>query len=161
MLRRFAFVEIDVPKDKQKLKAVVLERVSYDLSRLNNISPDFFVQLNSLVSKFIDFIYSINERRKLGISTIIDVVRYIATGVVVRKEENQWKLLNEAMIDYVLPQFDRLDIDTLRHVHTAASSEIMTEGNNNTIRPEIREFIEKLQQMIAKLEEVSKVFDEK
>jgi MoxR-like ATPase len=162
MLRRFAFVEIDVPTDKQRLKAVVLERVSYDLARLNNISPDFLVQVNSIVSKFIDFIYSISERRKLGISTIIDVVRYIATGVAVRKEENQWKLLNEAMIDYILPQFDRLDIDTLRHVHTAASSGIMTEdNNNNTIRPEIREFIEKLQQMIAKLEEVSKVFDEK
>ena len=46
-------------------------------------------------------------------------------------------------------------------MHTAASSRIMTEDDNNTIRPEISEFIEKLQQMIAKLEEVSKVFDEK
>ncbi len=111
--RRYAFVEIDILNDKEKLKKVVIERADNDLSHLaestviQNLNENDFI-----ITKLIDFVYAINEKRKLGVSTVIDVLRYVLVGNIITKEENGWFLLNEAMVDYILPQFDRLDIDT-------------------------------------------------
>ena len=49
----------------------------------------------------------IRNKRKLGVSTSIDVAKYIAVGYALGSKTNQdedndmqWKLLNEALVDY-------------------------------------------------------------
>jgi MoxR-like ATPase len=157
LLRRFAFVEIDIPKDAGKLKNVVTQRVSNDLSSLDKSTVQTTITKNDIpITKFIDFIYAIGEKRKLGVSTIIDVIRYLIAGMLIRKEQNAWKLLCEAMVDYVMPQFDRLDLDTLRHVRSISSMKF--KDVDDKAIPEIGIFLNKLDEMISKLQQLSSLF---
>jgi hypothetical protein len=56
------------------------------------------------------FMFEVRNERKLGVSTSIDVAKYIVIGYALssksdRSEDDniQWKLLNESLIDYVVP----------------------------------------------------------
>ena len=156
LLRRFAFVEIDIPRDKEKLKQVVVQRVNKDLSAFDQAVVVATINKNSIpITNFIDFILAISEKRKLGVSTVIDVIRYVIAGTLIRKEENAWKLLCEAMIDYVIPQIDRLDSDTLSHVMSKCS---IFKGSDDSVIPEIGIFVSKLDEMKSKLQQLENLF---
>jgi MoxR-like ATPase len=162
LLRRFAFVEIDIPKDRNALKDMIIQRIKYDLSKLGSDSmlDKHVSEVNEITEKFIDFVYEISQMRKLGVSTMLDVIRYMIVGIIVRNEQNYWKLFNEAMIDYVLPQFDRLDIDTLWHVKNTSLAKFRTTESSEPI-PEVQPFLINLEKMLNRLEELSKIFENK
>lgn len=162
LLRRFAFVEIDIPKDRNALKDMIIQRIKSDLLNLDSDSTlDIHISgVNEITEKFIDFIYEISQMRKLGVSTILDVIRYVIVGIVVRNEQNYWKLFSEAMIDYVLPQFDRLDIDTLRHVKNTSLAKFTIYDSSESI-PEIKPFLTNIEKMLNRLEELSDIFENK
>lgn len=84
LLRRFAFVEIGIPLDKEKLKKVVIQRVNKDLSTFDQALVVTTIDKNSIpITNFIDFILAISEKRKLGVSTVIDVIRYVISGTLI------------------------------------------------------------------------------
>jgi MoxR-like ATPase len=167
LLRRFAFVEIDTPTSKGEEMNVVVERVTnanshdgIDHSIINEVIKIVTPQ----VDKFLDFMFEIRRKRKLGVSTSIDVVKYMVVGYALSSntdhdEDNniQWKLLNEALIDYILPQLDRIDLSTLTHIHRAANEKLLTD--KNIIAEEVNiGFIAKLKKMIADLEYMNRLF---
>ena len=162
LLRRFAFVEIDIPKDGSALKDMIIQRIKNDLSNLDSDSvlDRHISEVNEITEKFVDFVYEISQMRKLGVSTMLDVIRYIIAGIIVRNEQNYWKLFNEAMIDYVLPQFDRLDIDTLRHVKNTSLAKFRTIESSEPI-PEVQPFLTNIEKMLKRLEELSDIFENK
>jgi MoxR-like ATPase len=160
LLRRFAFVEIGIPTDKKELKSVVEQRVINDLSTLNSFYeaklPGILADVDEHIDKLIEFVYAIRNSRELGVSTIIDIIRYIVIRNLIEKEDNYWKLLNEALIDYVLPQLDRLDVTTLRLVETAIKNNFKDRNGNAVI--ETDQLSQKLNYMILKLQGMTDLF---
>jgi hypothetical protein len=154
LLRRFAFIEIDNPKDKKKEEAVVLDRVKSDLSDLDQSKVlKYLLEVQFPLNKFFDFVHEIRKRRNIGLSTSIDVVRYLIAGMIKIKKD-PWKLLDEAITDYILPQLDRLELETLRHIFGAAQN-MFTDDNN---QQHCTGFILKLDDMIKKLGQMDKLF---
>lgn len=102
--------------------------------------------------------------RKLGVSTSIDVVRYMVIGYALsaktdhNEDENvRWSLLNEALIDYVLPQLDRIEFATLTHINKVANGKFLTD--KNVVVEQIRiGFIIRLTRMIKALELMNELF---
>lgn len=172
MLRRFAFVEIDIPKDKQAMKYMVIKRIKTDISFIDkdNKLDSVLIEIDELIEQIITFFYDMSKVRKLGVSTILDIVRYIVNGRIIRGELDSGKLLVEAMIDYIIPQFDRLDVDTLRTVKDAKFAKFNEfegeddDGKVNTtvsLTPQLETFTERIQGMLDKLEKLGKIFDNK
>jgi len=159
LLRRFAFVEIGIPGDKQKIKTVVIERVRRDLHTLGDQQLNNGLSIiDKQIENLIDFMLSIKQKRQIGLSSYIDIIRYILFEVIVTKNA-PWQVMNDALIDYLLPQFDRLDIDTLRVVSNACS--ILYDGSDKIAGIKVEIFSTRLSEMIGKLEEVSQLFDNK
>jgi 5-methylcytosine-specific restriction enzyme B len=65
LLRRFAFVEIGIPTDKNELKSVVKQRVINDLSTLNSFYevklPGILADVEEHIDKLIEFVYAIRN----------------------------------------------------------------------------------------------------
>jgi len=156
LLRRFAFVEVNGPKDKESLKRIVKERVVADLQTLGvkEVEAILSKMENDLLDKFVSFILQIRDKRSLGTSTLIDVVRYVVVGAITRTENDYWKLLGEALVDYVLPQLDRLDSTTLIAVRDATDL-FKSDKMPDSIEP----FITSLNGMIKKIQSVGELFD--
>jgi hypothetical protein len=99
LLRRFAFVEIRIPNDKEELKSVVKERVIDDLSGSNSFLEGelhkILGEVDEHINKLIDLVYAIRNSRELGVSIIIDIISYIVSRNMIEKENDNWKLLNE------------------------------------------------------------------
>ena len=75
---------------------------------------------------------------------------------MIEKEDNYWKLLNEALIDYVLPQLARLDVTTLRLVETAIKNNFKDRYGNAVI--ETDQFSQKLNHMILVSQAMTDLF---
>jgi MoxR-like ATPase len=167
LLRRFAFIEIDTPTDKKQEMEVILERVRDNLVRpsFNQSTIDEIItRVTPQIDTFLDFILDARQRRKFGVSTSIDVVRYIVTGYTLSdntdRNENEnirWSLLNEALVDYILPQLDRIDLSTLTHINKAANEKFLTDKNVPVEQIRIG-FINRLTKMIQELEFMNKIF---
>jgi MoxR-like ATPase len=168
LLRRFAFVEIDAPSNKYEEIKVVMERVETSdiYSDFNELITDEVTNvITPYIDKFLNFILKIRNKRKLGVSTSIDVAKYIAAGYALTNKSDLaedgnsilWKLLNEALEDYLLPQLDRLDPGTLVYVKDEAYKTLLDDHGNvpDTIR---KGFISKLENMISNLEYINGLF---
>ena len=132
---------------------MVVERVKRDLSDLDQSKIlEYLLEVQYHLDKFFDFVYEIRKRRNIGLSTSIDVVRYLIAGMIKIKKD-PWKLLDEAITDYILPQLDRLELDTLRHI--GAAQNMFTDDNN---QQHCTGFILKLDDMIKKLGQMDKLF---
>jgi len=105
------------------------------------------------LDKFFDFLHETRKRRNIGLSTSIDVIRYLIAGMISMKKE-PWTLLDESLTDYILPQLDRLEIETLRHIFGAAQN-IFAGGEDE---PHCTVFISKLDDMIKNLGQMDKLF---
>ncbi|MEO9296019.1 MAG: AAA family ATPase [Nitrososphaera sp.] len=157
LLRRFAFVEVDIPP-RNEIKGVVVERARNELEGIDSKLIDVALgQMDAPIDCFISFVYEIKSKRTLGVSTIIDVVKYLITAKTKGSPSyTDWRILKEAMIDLVLPQFDRLDIETLRHVNLAIDNTMkydgMTVGDMVLVK-------NKVDEMIHKLEGLGELFD--
>ena len=103
LLRRFAFVEINVPNDKENVKNIVLER-TYE--KLKYLDPNFNnKKVDLYVDKFIDFMFSLKPKREIGLASYIDVVSYFVYSTTVMQND-PGSALNDSLIDYILPQFE-------------------------------------------------------
>ena len=72
------------------------------------------------------------------------------------RKENPWDILGEALIDYILPQLDRLDIETLSQARLSAYS-TFKEGNLKPVK-QIDDFILKLDDKINELNKLNELF---
>lgn len=157
LLRRFAFVEIDIPNDKEKIKNVVVERVKQNLAGLSEqVVESGLNNIETQIDKVIEFIFSIKEKRQIGLSSYIDVVRYTLFGASITNT-CPWKAMNDALIDYIVPQFDRLDFDTLDLAYKSATSVFMTDGKKPI--SELQPFLDTMSEKLRKLQDLNKLFN--
>jgi hypothetical protein len=156
LLRRFAFVTIDGPGNKEAIKRIVSERVLASAKDIDPVKAQAVIDRiqKDLLDKFVDFIILITEKRNLGVSTLIDVIKYVVVGTIVREEPNDWKLLGEALVDYILPQLDRLDSVTLIAVREA----LVVFKLNDKLPDSIIPFADSLDEMIKKIQTVGELF---
>jgi MoxR-like ATPase len=167
LLRRFASIEIDTPTNKDEEMSVVMERMTSSNtpnSFNQSITDEVIKTVTPQIDKFLDFMFEARNKRKLGVSTSIDVAKYIVIGYALSSKRDrsegdniQWKLLNQSLVDYVLPQLDRIDLSTLIHIRNAANKQFR---NDKTLVPEDIKigFISKIEKMIADLEYMNRLF---
>ena len=155
LLRRFAFVTIDIPKDAKKVKEVTIERAKHDLNELDELVLEKSIfKIEKLIDKFIEFLLAIREKRQIGISSYIDVIKYILHGVSTTSN-NPWEIMNNALIDYIIPQFDRLDFDTLDFALKYAQ---VSFRDDSGIIPELQPFLSALNEKVRTLQNLNKLF---
>lgn len=175
LLRRFAFVEIELP-NKDNLKKIIVERIKHRLG-INDVSlvRNLFINLNSdindnqllqnknqIINRFIEFIYSFKDKRTIGVATILDVIVYLVAGIIFldkgKKIDDKWKLLDEALVAYLIPQFDRLDVDVLREV-LEKSKTYFQDSNQENGKILTENFENKLNNMHYNLEKLNELFN--
>jgi MoxR-like ATPase len=155
LLRRFAFVEIKVPNEKKKVIDIVIERAKKDLKELNvKVLENSTTKIETHVDKFAEFLISISEKRQIGISSYIDVIRFVLFRVSITNDD-PWDVMNDALTDYILPQFDRLDFDTLDFAHKIAFH--IFKNDKGTI-PELQPFLNALNDKIKTLQNLNNLF---
>jgi MoxR-like ATPase len=155
LLRRFAFVEINVPKEKKKVINIVMERAKLDLKEFDVIVLEKSTsKIETQVDKFAEFLLSLSEKRQIGISSYIDVIRYVLFGVSITNDD-PWNIMNDALIDYILPQFDRLDFDTLDFAHKSA---LQVFRNEKGTISELQPFLDTLNDKVKALQNLNKLF---
>jgi hypothetical protein len=104
------------------------------------------------------------KQEKIRCLYLIDVAKYIVIGYALssksdRSEDDniQWKLLNESLVDYVVPQLDRIDLSTLIHIRNAANKHFR--NYKNLVPKDMKiGFISKIEKMIADLEYINRLF---
>ncbi len=106
LITRFAFV--DIKPDEQKEKASVKNQI---VDGELGIEEKDWEYCNKEIQKFFDFITKVRGWRMIGVRTTIDIIKYMiyASKNMNGGEEKKVQFLDEAMCDYLLPQFDRLD----------------------------------------------------
>ena len=161
LLRRFASVEVTCPP-KEKERAVVIERVIEDLKRdgligdseTNPLSRD----LGDVLTAYFDFIERVRAKRMIGVSTSIDIIKYLAFQCKLQGAEvpgrDPWKDLDQALLDYLLPQFDRLDTETIRHVKESTTTSLGSADGNSKVPL----FQARVTDMLTKLQELDRLF---
>ena len=115
-----------------------MERAKVDLKEFDvKVLENSNSKIETHVDKFAEFLISISEKRQIGISSYIDVIRYVLFGVSITNDD-PWDIMNDALIDYILPQFDRLDFDTLDFAHKSA---LQVFKNENGTIPKVQPFL--------------------
>ena len=106
LITRFAFV--DIKPDKNKEKESVKKQIIDDELKINQQDWE---SCREEIQSFFEFTEKVREWRMIGVRTTIDVIRYMIYAFKKRNEKNIEKkdYLDEALCDYLLPQFDRLD----------------------------------------------------
>ena len=131
LITRFAFVSVNFEKEKEK--DIVKRRIIDELHKkeINNIEA-IYNNCSKQIESYYDFINEVRTVRNIGVRTSIDVVRYmlIATDDSA-SEEIKLSKLNDALSDYVLPQFDRLDLQTLKSVFKSIEHHLPEKEFNN------------------------------
>jgi len=159
ILRRFAFIELDIPP-KDRLMKMLKERTMQKFSSYpNKENIDIIEQLfrpGMLFDKLADFIYSLYNSRNIGVATIIDIINYVITEVIVleRKLDDTWKLFDNALVDYLLPQFDRLDLEVLRTVNESINMHFKV--SEKILTPH---FSEKISEMSSNMSRLNQLFE--
>lgn len=120
LISRFAFVSIDL--DKEKEQNVVRERIkSEDTLNFDTV----YYACSKQIESYYKFINDVRIQRNIGVRTSIDVIKYlIITNTDTENDDHRWTSLNDALCDYVLPQFDRLDRITLEAVLKATEDHL-------------------------------------
>jgi MoxR-like ATPase len=104
LINRFAFVPIT--PDVQREPIVVERRVK---SLLRNDAT--YEKCREQIKSYFEFINYVRKERSIGVRTSIDIVKYLISATEDGNDDDnhKWLSLNNALCDYVLPQFDRLD----------------------------------------------------
>jgi len=111
LITRFAFVDIH-PDSTLEQESVRTQVVDNEL-----ISEDNYEKCKNQITSYFDFINKVREVRMIGVRTSIDIIRYVTSASKESSEKSQlWKYLDEALCDYLLPQFERLDRLVIDHV---------------------------------------------
>ena len=99
---------------------------------------------------------NMREKRQIGLASYIDVVRYILFAVTIVKTQ-PWKAMNKALIDYIVPQFDRLDVETLDFASKSAMTIFTVDGINTITDSE--PFLLSISDKLRKLQDLDRVFN--
>ena len=117
LITRFAFVDIkpDEKKEEESVKKQIIE------NNLELTEKDWD-SCSEEIKKFFEFTKKVREWRMIGVRTTIDVIRYMIYGSKNLNDKSKKKLnyLDEALCDYLLPQFDRLDKKTIEETENAS-----------------------------------------
>jgi MoxR-like ATPase len=115
---RFAVVGIAPDRDREQ--KVVSNRIKSELN-----DKTIFDRYKEQIETYYKFIKEVREKRVIGVRTSIDVIRFLVNGSDGNDSSNlNWKLLNYALSDYLLPQFDRLDREIIEHVLKSSDSHL-------------------------------------
>ena len=152
LISRFAFVSItpDIKKETEVVKRKVEKFLDENVNYHEYIDP---------IETYFKFINAVRNQRKIGVRTSIDVIKYLIISTKNNLAHNddgdnyKWIALNEALCDYVLPQFDRLDSKTIKDVLLYANEHL----NNNAFET----FKEKLQNDLDRLRKASEWLSDK
>jgi len=150
LISRFAFVPItpDITREKE----VVEKRIKRFV-----ISPKTdgqFEKCKEQIDAYFKFINAVRKQRNIGVRTSIDVIKYLITATMdTENDDYRWVSLNDALCDYVLPQFDRLDRETIEFVLGIANTHL----NNNYFKS----FITELELSLNRLRKASNWLDNK
>ena len=112
LITRFAFVDIEPDRDKEK------ESVKVQIVGRNKIEDTDYEACKGEITGFFTFINKVRDVRMIGVRTCIDVIRYMVTASK-NHSDGRKDYLDDAMCDYLLPQFDRLDRRTLEATKNA------------------------------------------
>ena len=124
LINRFAFVSVTADTDREQ---IVVEKRVKSLPGNNEAYDKCEAQINL----YYTFINNVRTQRNIGVRTSIDIVTYLiaATRDNNNIEDNyKWGCLNDALCSYVLPQFDRLDRNTINAVLGYAKSYLTQEA---------------------------------
>jgi hypothetical protein len=117
LITRFAFIDI-VPNQNKEKESVKNQIIDDGLG----IEEEDWDSCSEEIKKFFEFTKKVREWRMIGVRTTIDVIRYMVYASKDTNDTNKEKLdfLDEALCDYLLPQFDRLDKKTIEETETAS-----------------------------------------
>ena len=106
LITRFAFVDIKPDKNKEE-ESVKKQIIDNELM----INQQDWESCREEIQSFFEFTEKVREWRMIGVRTTIDVIRYMIYAYKKSNAKNIEKkdYLDEALCDYLLPQFDRLD----------------------------------------------------
>ena len=140
LITRFAFIDIEPDQNKEK-ESVKNQIIDSGLE----IEEEDWNLCNDEIQKFFEFTKEVRKWRMIGVRTTVDVIRYMVYASKTIDDTNKEKLdyLDEALCDYLLPQFDRLDKKTIEETENASQ------------RMGAKRFTEKLTQMRKDLEGMS------
>ena len=160
LITRFAFVDIK-PNEEEELDSIKAQLYKY-----GKINRDDYENCKGVVEKFYDFIKAVRAAehdRMIGVRTCVDVFRYTVSA---SKEENRKfhsnkavVFLDEALCDYVLPQFDRLDRHVIESTIAAAKANLPAELVEGGKKPDV--FFESLKNIRIRLKQLTSWFDDK
>jgi hypothetical protein len=120
------------------------------------INSNDYEKCKGVVEKFYDFIKAVRvakHERMIGVRTCVDVFRYTVSASKEEGKINPEVFLDEALCDYVLPQFDRLD------KHVIESAIAAAKANLPSVEKSV--FFESLKSTLIRLKELTSWFDDK
>ena len=139
LITRFAFVDIEPDKEKEK------ESVKKQIVGKLGIEEEDWENCKKEINSWFGFVEKIRQiPRMIGVRTTIDVLRYVIYASKSSRDEasRNKEFLDEALCDYLLPQFDRLDKKTIVETEKA-SKNLGTEKFTNGLT-KMKEDLEKI-----------------
>lgn len=120
LITRFAFVDIEPDKKKEKesvKKQIINGKLGIEEKDWENCKKE--------IDSYFGFVEKIRQiPRMIGVRTTIDVLRYVIYSSITNsgKASDNKEFLDEALCDYLLPQFDRLDKKTIVETEKASKN---------------------------------------
>lgn len=100
LMRRFATVYLDVPKDSEAEKLIVKDKVK----ELLQISLEADVAIDELLG----IIQEIRSIRSIGTAQIIDAAKFVTSYMSEYKGVDRRQIIDSALVSYVAPQLEGL-----------------------------------------------------
>ena len=142
LITRFAFVDIK-PNEEEELDSIKAQ-----LYKDRKINSNDYEKCKGVVEKFYDFIKAVRaakHERMIGVRTCVDVFRYTVSASKEEGKINPEVFLDEALCDYVLPQFDRLDKQVIKDARDLSKKHL----------PEAKIFRKNLEERYKELKKLS------
>ena len=120
LITRFAFIDIEPDKNKEKESVknqIITGKLGIDNEDWENCKKE--------INSYFEFVEKVRQiPRMIGVRTTIDVLRYViySSKSDSGKTSDNKVFLDEALCDYLLPQFDRLDKNTIVETEKASKS---------------------------------------
>ena len=111
LITRLAFVDVqpDSGKEEGAVKA--------------QIDDTNYETCSKQISSYYEFINQVREERMIGVRTSKDIISFLLHASPYSQDEiEHWKNLDDALCDYLEPQFDRLNTKLLEHVLKCSES---------------------------------------
>tara|TARA_Y100001936_G_C16081983_1_gene678549 strand:- start:1347 stop:2426 length:1080 start_codon:yes stop_codon:yes gene_type:complete len=146
LITRFAFIDIEPDKEKEK-ESVKKQIINGELG----IEEEDWENCKKEINSYFGFIEKIRQiPRMIGVRTTIDVLRYViySSKSNSSKTLDNKEFLDEALCDYLLPQFERLD------------KKIIVETEKASKNLGTKKFTDRLTKMREEYEKISGILDE-